>query len=151
MNSEWEILCFDRMKEIIAVYKERFDTTTVSGDQIQSAYQKISGGQIRIPGFGNRKIKSLLCHIDNLKPHLRAKAEPLLFEMWYQELKTVKKESVTKEITSVEEEAKQEPEPVETMDKQPTSPVFFKKRKEDLFDKLLNIAAALTALFVQWK
>lgn len=183
MNSERETLCLERMKGIIATYGDESEIKTFSGDQIHEAYKKIADGQIRVPGSGSRKIKSLLFNLDNLRPDFKSRAEPILFEIWYESFKKFNKGSMLSENLEVQadtiaveveieekviDEIKDEQAEVsedrpdamgdyETVEKpvekpeiqSPTMPVFFKKRKEDLFDKFLSIMARFMARFVR--
>lgn len=198
MISEWETLCLDRMKRIIAAYGDQSEMANISEVQIHEAYKKMADGQILVPGSGARKIKSLLCNLDNLRLDFKSRAEPLLFEEWYKRFKEIDQEHETELLKPPEEKIKPE-KPIEIAVREfkssagteteekatvalrekeaealaersetpsgsefapgvekpeiqsPTMPIFFKKRKEDLFDKFLNIVAIFMERFVRWE
>lgn len=131
MNSEWQALCLDRMKKIIDVYGEQSELANISEDQIQEAYKNISEEQILVPGTGARKIKSLLCNLDNLRMDFKSRAEPLLFEKWYNSYKEIAEDSKTIETGEVQPENAEhadESEVAESLEREP-------EIKKDLVNK----------------
>ena len=83
MNNEMKALCVESFGKILAVHGEKAGLKNVSDREIEEILVEVADRPVLGKGAVSRRIKDLLCNLENLRPEVRSDLEPKIFEIWH--------------------------------------------------------------------